>query len=51
MQMIHLLLIEDNTADAIIMQDALSGAKSLTESKVTVAERLRKGLKPEPMNI
>jgi DNA-binding response OmpR family regulator len=45
MQMVHLLLIEDNTADAIILQDALAGDESLAEFKVTVAERLSEDLK------
>jgi DNA-binding response OmpR family regulator len=44
MQTVHLLLIEDNTADAVILKDALSGDESLTEFKVTVAERLSEGL-------
>jgi DNA-binding response OmpR family regulator len=45
MQMIHLLLIEDNSADAVILQDALAGDESPASFTVTVSERLSEGLK------
>jgi response regulator RpfG family c-di-GMP phosphodiesterase len=44
MRAIHLLLIEDNTTDALILQEALREKAALNAFKVTVADRLSSGM-------
>ena len=41
--LVKVLLVEDNPADALLLQESLSG-DLLTDFQVTVAERLRQGL-------